>query len=116
MQFIFRFFGIMTTAAIATPFAIGLVAFVMILFLLIRWFFLKTSREIKRLEALGKLLIHFLYGALKSLSLLIFRLSISTNSTKSLIFSRVNIIARTANDSFLPYAVNVYGAVPSLPE
>ena len=57
IQLVFRFFGIMATAAISTPIAIALVFVVMILFLLFRWFVLKTSREIKRLEALGEIVV-----------------------------------------------------------
>ena len=61
VQLVFRFFGIMATAAISTPIAISLVFVVMILFLLFRWFVLKTSREIKRLEALGETVVHLFY-------------------------------------------------------
>lgn len=50
-----RFLAIMIVAGAANVYVFIPVGIVVVLFLLLRWYFLKTSREIKRLEAIGAL-------------------------------------------------------------
>ena len=44
----------MLTASIANPYMVIVVAVVLIATLLLRWYYLKTVRDIKKLEALGQ--------------------------------------------------------------
>ena len=48
-----RFFAIMITAVIANPYLLIVVVIIMLVFFLFRWYFLKSAREVKRIEALG---------------------------------------------------------------
>ena len=112
-QMLFRFFGIMATAAVSTPFAIAPVVAVIILFLLMRWFFLRSSRELKRLEALGEF-VSVLYC--KKFFITHLPMSIWTNSTQSLILPPVYHIEWTSHHSFLLHAVWQHGTVSSVPE
>ena len=50
-----RFLAIMIVAGAANSYIFIPVAVVVVLFLVLRWYFLRTSREIKRLEAIGVL-------------------------------------------------------------
>ena len=54
MQLILRFMDIIVVAAVALPYILIPLPFILVLFLVIRWYFLKTSRAVKRLEAIGK--------------------------------------------------------------
>ena len=44
----------MLTASVANPYIIVVVAAAIVFTLLLRWYYLKTVRDIKRLEALGQ--------------------------------------------------------------
>ena len=50
-----RFLAIMIVAGAANVYVFIPVGIVVVLFLVLRWYFLTTSREIKRLEAIGVL-------------------------------------------------------------
>ena len=50
-----RFLAIMIVAGAANVYVFIPVAIVVVLFVALRWYFLTTSREIKRLEAIGVL-------------------------------------------------------------
>ena len=56
-----RFLAIILTAAASNYFLLIPAFLVIIIFLAVRWYYLKTSREVKRLEAIGmsKLGIHY---------------------------------------------------------
>lgn len=56
-----RFFAAIITASIANPYILVVVAVLFLFSLLFRWYYLKTARDIKRLEALGQLLITQLF-------------------------------------------------------
>ena len=49
----------MIVGAIANPYVLIAVGIVSIVSILFRWYYLKTARDIKRLEALCKCLNHF---------------------------------------------------------
>ena len=57
LQLFLRFLAIMVTAAVSNYWVLIPAVLVMTIFLALRWYFLKTSREIKRLEAIG--MIHY---------------------------------------------------------
>ena len=44
----------MLTASVAIPYILALVVVVVIGGLILRWYYLKTARDLKRLEALGQ--------------------------------------------------------------
>ena len=54
-QLLLRFLAIILTASAANPWVLIPAVFVMTAHLILRWYYLKTSREIKRLEAIGML-------------------------------------------------------------
>ena len=56
-----RFFAVLIVAGIANWYVFIPVAFVIVAFLFVRWYFLKAGREMKRLEAIGQFLVHSLY-------------------------------------------------------
>ena len=53
-QLLLRFLAIILTAAASNYWVLIPAFLVMAVFLFFRWYYLKTSREIKRLEAIGK--------------------------------------------------------------
>ena len=53
IQLFLRFFAILFAAAIANPYSLLLIAVVVIAFVLLRSYYLRTARDVKRLEALG---------------------------------------------------------------
>ena len=53
LQLLLRFLAIMVTAAVSNYWVLIPAVLVMTIFLAFRWYYLKTSREIKRLEAIG---------------------------------------------------------------
>lgn len=53
MQLLFRCFAILVTALAANWWTLIPAALVVAALLAIRWYFLKTAREVKRLEAIG---------------------------------------------------------------
>lgn len=53
-QLLTRFFAIILTAAAANYWILLPAALVMVIFLVLRWYYLKTARDVKRLEAIGK--------------------------------------------------------------
>ena len=57
LQLFLRFLAIMVTAAVSNYWVLIPAVLVMTIFIALRWYFLKTSREIKRLEAIG--MIHY---------------------------------------------------------
>ena len=57
LQLFLRFLAIMVTAVVSNYWVLIPAVLVMTIFLALRWYFLKTSREIKRLEAIG--MIHY---------------------------------------------------------
>ena len=56
LQLFLRFIGIILVASVANPYVLIPMPFIMLTFLAIRWYFLKTSRNVKRLEALGEMI------------------------------------------------------------
>lgn len=54
IQLMSRFFAIMITAVIANPYLLIVVVIIMLVFFLFRWYFLKSAREVKRIEALAR--------------------------------------------------------------
>ena len=52
LQLLLRFLAIVTTAAAANAYIVIPVVFVIVVFLCLRWYYLKTSRDVKRLEAI----------------------------------------------------------------
>ena len=53
-QLFFRCIAIFLTAAVANPWVLFPTLSVLVVMVSMRWYYLKTSRELKRLEALGK--------------------------------------------------------------
>lgn len=53
-QLLLRFLAIIITACVSNPWVLIPAVVVMAMFLLLRTYYLKTSRDIKRLEAVGK--------------------------------------------------------------
>ncbi len=54
LQLLLKFFAILVTAAYSNPYILIPAFFIVISFVGFRWYYLKTSRDIKRLEAIGK--------------------------------------------------------------
>ena len=52
-QLFVRFIAIMTTAVVANPYLLIVVFVLMFVFFFLRWYYLQTAREVKRLEAVG---------------------------------------------------------------
>ena len=52
-QLLTRILAIVITALIANPYMLIVVVILFIIFISLRWYYLKTARDIKRLEALG---------------------------------------------------------------
>ena len=48
-----RFLAAMITASVANPYVVIAVVLMFIVSLVFRWYYLKTARDVKRLEALG---------------------------------------------------------------
>ena len=55
LQLAVRFVAILVTAIAANWYLLFAVGILMVFFLGFRWYYLKTARDIKRLEALGQL-------------------------------------------------------------
>lgn len=53
IQLVLRFFAILIAAAIANPYSLIIILGVVIGFLLLRAYYLRAARDVKRLEALG---------------------------------------------------------------
>ena len=53
-QIMTKFFAVLIVAGIANWYIFIPVAFVIVAFLFVRWYFLKAGREMKRLEAIGQ--------------------------------------------------------------
>lgn len=54
LQLLTRFFAIIITAAAANYWILLPAVLVMVVFLVLRWYYLKTARDVKRLEAIGE--------------------------------------------------------------
>ena len=54
LQLVLRFLAIIVTACVSNPWILIPAAVIMICFILLRTYYLKTSRDIKRLEAVGQ--------------------------------------------------------------
>ena len=52
MQLLLRCLAIIITAAAANPYIVIAAVFLIVAFLSVRWYYLKTSRDVKRLEAI----------------------------------------------------------------
>ncbi len=52
-QLLLRFLAVLVTASYGNPYILIPAAVILVGFVLLRWYFLKTSREVKRLEAAG---------------------------------------------------------------
>lgn len=107
-QLLFNFFGIMVTAVASTPFALVLVMLVSVLFLPLRSFYLKTAREVKRLEAAGMCVMR------PSLQLIVFTLFLF--STQPLVLPFVCYTTRTTHHSLLLHAIWCHAAILWLPQ
>lgn len=68
LQLLTRFFAIIITAAAANYWILFPAALVMVLFLALRWYYLKTARDVKRLEAICKWKDCILFGLVRHLS------------------------------------------------
>ncbi len=55
VQLLLRFFAIIVTASAANYWVLIPAVIVIVVFIVIRWYYLKTSRDVKRLEAIGEL-------------------------------------------------------------
>ena len=53
-QLLLKFFAVLGTASYGNPYVLIPAFLVVVAFISIRWYFLKTSRDVKRLEAIGK--------------------------------------------------------------
>ena len=53
IQLFVRFLFILITSIVANPWLAIVVAVVMVAFVFVRWYYLKTARDVKRLEAIG---------------------------------------------------------------
>ncbi len=53
IQIFIRFLGILITSIAANPWLAIVAAAVMVVFVFFRWYYLKTARDVKRLEAIG---------------------------------------------------------------
>ncbi len=53
IQLFVRFLFILITSIVANPWVAIVVAVVMVAFVFVRWYYLKTARDVKRLEAIG---------------------------------------------------------------
>lgn len=71
LQLLTRFLAILITAAAANYWVLPPAAVVIVVFLVLRWYYLKTARDVKRLEAIGKRL-SFLLDSTDTLILLTF--------------------------------------------
>ena len=58
-QLLTRFLAVVITAVIANPYMLIVVVILFIIFISLRWYYLKTARDIKRLEALGLSTLQF---------------------------------------------------------
>jgi len=54
LQLLLRFIAIIILASAANPYVMIPLPIIMAIFLVFRWYFLKTSRDVKRLEAIGE--------------------------------------------------------------
>ena len=61
VQFFTRFLAIVFTAAVAVYYLIPIIILLVIFFVIFRWYFLKTVREIKRLESLGMYIAMYMF-------------------------------------------------------
>ena len=57
VQFLIRFLAILVTSIVGNPWLTIAAVVVMFVFIFFRWYYLKTARDVKRLEAIG---IHML--------------------------------------------------------
>ena len=69
LQLLLRFLAIVTTAAAANAYIVIPVVFVIAVFLCLRWYYLKTSRDVKRLEAICEYYYTPLYNILYRMQL-----------------------------------------------
>ena len=53
-QIMLQFLSIMIVSGVANNYIFIPMVFVILAFILLRWYYLRTSREVKRLEAVGK--------------------------------------------------------------
>ena len=53
VQLLLKFVAILVTAAYSNVYVIIPAFFIVVIFLVFRWYYLKTSRDVKRLEAIG---------------------------------------------------------------
>ena len=53
-QYAMRFLATLLTAMISIPYMIIVVVALLAAFLCLRWYYVKTARDVKRLEALGQ--------------------------------------------------------------
>ena len=72
-QFFTRFLAIVVTAAIAIYYLLIVILVMVIVFVAFRWYFLKTAREIKRLESLGLIQDYIMQCKLTAITLFIAR-------------------------------------------
>ena len=56
-----RFVAVLVTAVAANLYLLIVVTVLLVVFLGFRWYYLKTARDIKRLEALGQLSVVYRY-------------------------------------------------------
>jgi len=53
LQLLLKFLAILVTAAYSNVYIIIPAFIIVVVFLVFRWYYLKTSRDVKRLEAIG---------------------------------------------------------------
>ena len=83
--------AIVVTAAIANYYLAVICVVLVVIFVIFRWYFLKTAREIKRLEALGNILCTYINKQWCCTGLLMFFTSLLLFLARSPVYSHISM-------------------------